>query len=308
MSDQIIFKRYEIKYLLTGEEPFYKEKLRLRSYGVASLDSTVFVELKKKYDAVVYKRRIAMTEEQAMDYLISRKPVMDCQVSREIDYCMSHYEHLTPKVLLSYDRAAFYAMDDHNFRITFDENILWRDSEVNLTSGIFGTPILEPGQSLMEIKTAGAIPLWLVKVLSANRIYKTSFSKYGTAYRMMLADGRHPVITHTAETATISGGTIVAVGASGMAQNFSTDSTQGSMLITVADSSLTGDLTLTDSKGTTLVSCTPSKAYNSVLISCPSLKKDETYTLTTGEVTTEVEMTSLIYGTDNRGMGKGGFR
>jgi hypothetical protein len=241
MKDQMIFKRYELKYLLTSEQrrqieeamadhmvadvhgrstilslyfdtpdyllvrrsmdkPLYKEKLRLRSYGVANPDTTVFVELKKKYDSVVYKRRIGMTEEDAKTYLLSRQPVTDGQIVREIDYCLHHYEHLAPKVLLSYEREAFYASDDHDFRVTFDENILWRDYDVNLTSGVYGTPILEEGQSLMEIKTAGAIPLWLVKTLSANRIYKTSFSKYGTAYQMMVADGFNPVTAHAADT------------------------------------------------------------------------------------------------------------
>ncbi|MGN0414767.1 MAG: carbohydrate-binding domain-containing protein [Agathobacter sp.] len=104
-----------------------------------------------------------------------------------------------------------------------------------------------------------------------------------------------------AGTASISGGTIVAVGASGMAQNFGEDSTQGSMLVTVSDSQLTGELVLTDSKEQTLVSCSPAKEYNSVLISCPELKNGETYTLTTGDTTTTVEMTSLVYGTGEQG-------
>ena len=100
--------------------------------------------------------------------------------------------------------------------------------------------------------------------------------------------------------ATISSGTIIAVGASGMAQNFGSDSTQGSMLVTVADSTLTGDLTLTDSDGNVVVSYSPEKAYNSVVISCPELKEGETYTLTTGDVTNTVTMSSLIYGEDDQ--------
>ena len=93
----------------------------------------------------------------------------------------------------------------------------------------------------------------------------------------------------------------MAVGASGMAQNFGEDSTQGSMLVTVSDAQITGELTLTDAKGQTLVSCSPAKEYNSVLISCPALKKGETYTLTTGDTTTTVEMSSLVYGTGEQG-------
>lgn len=227
MSDQMIFKRYEIKYLLTHsqqaivkkamdehmvadihgrntilslyfdtpdfllarrsmEHPLYKEKLRLRSYGVADADTIVFVELKKKYDSVVYKRRIAMTEAEADRYLLGHVPIMDTQISHEIDYCMNQYHSLAPRILLSYEREAYYAKDDHDFRVTFDENILWRDTDVNLTSGIYGSPILPEDQVLMEIKTAGSIPIWMVHVLSNNSIYKTSFSKYATAYENCL--------------------------------------------------------------------------------------------------------------------------
>lgn len=224
MNDQMIFKRYEIKYLLTREQqlrikdaftgrmkadvhgkstilslyfdtpddllirrsldkPLYKEKLRLRSYGVATADTTVFVELKKKYQSIVYKRRIGMTEEEASRYLLKHEQVTDTQISREIDYCMKHYPLLSPRMLLSYEREAYYAIDDPDFRITFDEQILWRDHEVNLTSGIGGTAVLPDDTILMEVKTAGAIPLWLVHLLSEEHIYKTSFSKYGTAWK-----------------------------------------------------------------------------------------------------------------------------
>lgn len=223
MSEQLIFKRHEIKYMITRsqlkmvmetmkehmiadehgkntilslyfdtpdyrlirkslEHPIYKEKLRLRSYGTADEDTQVFIELKKKYASVVYKRRIGMTKHEADDYLFQGKSPANNQISREIDYFLSIYEQIHPAVLLSYDREAFYAKDNHEFRITFDDNILWRDYNLTLDSGIYGTPILEPDKVLMEIKTADAIPLWFVKFLNINHIYQTSFSKYGTAY------------------------------------------------------------------------------------------------------------------------------
>lgn len=165
------------------DHPMYKEKLRLRSYGVANESTKVFVEIKKKYDSIVYKRRIAMKESEAQRYLLHHEKVMSCQISDEIDYCMDHYEGLAPAVMLSYEREAYYAKDDHEFRITFDRNILWRDYDLSLCKGIYGNPILKEDQVLMEVKTAGAIPLWMVEFFSGNKIYKTSFSKYGTAYR-----------------------------------------------------------------------------------------------------------------------------
>ena len=164
------------------EKPVYKEKLRLRSYGVARENTTVFAEIKKKYDGVVYKRRINTNEANAFELckgVVSENP---SQIEKEILYLTDRYKGIEPKVFLSYEREAFYAKDDEDFRITFDKNILWRDWDVNLHSGVYGSPILLRNQVLMEVKCAGAMPLWFVKVLTDNGLYKTSFSKYGRAY------------------------------------------------------------------------------------------------------------------------------
>lgn len=169
------------------EKPVYKEKLRLRSYGVAQDDSQVFLELKKKYKGVVYKRRIAMDSHAAMDALLRGKKLQsESQIAHEIEAFRSFYRELSPAVYLSYEREAFYGKDDHDLRITFDERILWRQQDMDLRIAPYGSPILPPGQSLMEIKIAGAMPLWLVRLLSENGIYQTSFSKYGNAYQQML--------------------------------------------------------------------------------------------------------------------------
>lgn len=227
MQPQTIFKRYELKYLITKaqqqqikrrmaaymqpdaygrsticniyfdtpsfllirrsiEKPVYKEKLRLRSYGVATSEATTFVELKKKYQDVVYKRRVALPEQEAMAYLTGEHHPADTQIVREIDYARSYYRPLQPAVFLSYEREAFYARDDRDFRVTFDETILWRDTDLSLCAGVGGSPLLREGQVLMEIKTGAAIPLWMSALLSENHIYKTSFSKYGSAYQTKL--------------------------------------------------------------------------------------------------------------------------
>lgn len=224
MNPQTVFKRYELKYLLTPqqkqkvleamsghmqldeygrtiirniyydtdnfrliraslERPLYKEKLRVRSYDRVGPEDKVFIEIKKKYDGVVYKRRIHIPEEEAMDYLAgSRRPQKQNQITEEIDYFLSFYKELKPKVFLTYEREAYYSTDPEEFRVTFDENILWRETELSLQSDPGGSPILSPGQTLMELKTPGAIPLWMVNVLSAEGIRKTTFSKYGNAY------------------------------------------------------------------------------------------------------------------------------
>ena len=105
--------------------------------------------------------------------------------------------------------------------------------------------------------------------------------------------------------AAITGGTIVAAGYSGMAQNFGSSSTQGSILLTA--SSVTGGIiTLTDADGNVLVEYTPEKNYNCVVVSCPELTEGGAYTLSLGGETQTVTLTSLIYGSSGFG-GMGGF-
>lgn len=230
MSDQMIFKRYELKYMLTQEQkakieqlmasymaldphgeatirniyfdtsnyrlirhsiehPAYKEKLRIRSYQKVEANDSVFVELKKKYDSIVYKRRMVLPERQAMDCLCNGIPIPEeSQIAQEINYFCSYYEDLMPAVFLSYHREAFYAVDGSDFRITFDNQILYRQNAISLTKDIFGTPLLDSTMSLMEIKTSGGIPLWMTAFLSENKIFKTSFSKYGAAYKKIMQE------------------------------------------------------------------------------------------------------------------------
>lgn len=233
MAYQSVFKRYELKYLLSHEQkeavlramqgnmkldkygrttirniyydtdtyllirrsiekPAYKEKLRIRSYSRAEPDSTVFVELKKKYQSVVYKRRISLPEEEAMQWVAGiRHCHQHTQIADEVDYFMDYYQTLQPVVFLSYEREAYYSIDESDFRVTFDDNILCRQEDLSLESQVYGTPILPEGKVLMEIKCSGGIPLWMVQVLSKEHIYKTSFSKYGTAYQTMIFPKLH---------------------------------------------------------------------------------------------------------------------
>lgn len=169
------------------EKPEYKEKLRVRSYGNAESDSTVFVELKKKYKSVVYKRRISLALGEAMKWLKGEQNIdNNTQISREIDYFKEYYGSLHPTVFLSYEREAYFTKIKSDFRVTFDENILVREEDLSLGSQVYGTPILPDGMILMEIKCSGGIPLWMTGVLSRENIYKTSFSKYGTAYTNLI--------------------------------------------------------------------------------------------------------------------------
>ena len=114
------------------EKPLYKEKLRVRSYSQASKDSSVFVEIKKKYNDIVYKRRISIPEEAATEWLSghTQRPVSS-QIAEEIDYMRKLYGDLTPACYLSYEREAFFSLNGDDLRITFDENILARNTEMS---------------------------------------------------------------------------------------------------------------------------------------------------------------------------------
>ena len=167
------------------DKPVYKEKLRMRSYDVPNSKSTVFVELKKKYDGVVYKRRENMLISEAENYLYRGEyPSFESQVLHEIDWFINYYKTIRPSMYISYERTAMYGIEDSEIRITFDENILWRDIALDLKKGSWGNPIINKNEYLMEIKIAGGMPFWLCNALNSLGIYPRSFSKYGMAYKM----------------------------------------------------------------------------------------------------------------------------
>ena len=171
------------------EKPVYKEKLRIRSYKPVQITDPVFVEIKKKYKSVVYKRRLLLPEKTVMESFRTGEPLPVCsQIGDEIQYFREYYKNLQPSVFLSYEREAFYSLDGSDFRVTFDENILYRRNDISLGSEIYGHPLLGKQQTLMEIKTSGGIPLWMSETLTKHHLYKTSFSKYGSAYQCILAE------------------------------------------------------------------------------------------------------------------------
>ena len=174
------------------ERPVYKEKLRLRSYGIPDENSNVFVELKKKYKGVVYKRRINMTYGEAVDFLCRRNfPRADTQVYGEIAYFMGFYRSLRPTVSIFCDRTAYFSSEDRNVRVTFYRNIRFRNQMLDLSTGSQGVKLLDSGLYVMEVKTLGSVPLWFSSALGELEIYPRAFSKYGKAYEMMFKQPLH---------------------------------------------------------------------------------------------------------------------
>ena len=168
----------------------YKEKIRVRSYGTPGREDKVFFELKKKYKGIVYKRRICMTLAEAERYLEEGICPKDSQIMREIDYAMDFYGRPKPAVMICYEREAYAIQDHPALRVTFDSNVRYRDRELSLGKGSQGIPITGSGEYLLEVKSDGAIPVWLSEILDRNKVYPSSFSKYGTAYQMIRAKAR----------------------------------------------------------------------------------------------------------------------
>ncbi len=171
------------------EKPVYKEKLRVRSYGTVTGADNVFVEIKKKYDGVVYKRRVTMRCLDAVRWLRGEPLSNPSQIHKEIDWFMQNYKP-EPKVFIGYDREAYASTENSELRITFDTNLRWREEAADLRCGDYGTLLLPEEAILMEIKIPGTAPLWLARLLSENKIFSTSFSKYGTYYKDVVLGGQ----------------------------------------------------------------------------------------------------------------------
>ena len=176
------------------EKPVYKEKLRVRSYGIPSDDDKVFVELKKKFDGVVYKRRITMTADDAAESLARGYIDRNDQISREINWFLQLYDP-QPMAYIGYNREAFAGIEDPNLRLTFDMHLKGRSRDLDLRKGDYGYNILPKDTVLMEIKIPGSTPLWLAHLLSRNNIHDVSFSKYGTYYKQLI--GAAPIYLET---------------------------------------------------------------------------------------------------------------
>lgn len=192
-----VFTRYTVSnlYLDTDEyrlirdsleKPRYKEKLRLRSYGRAEADQTVFLEMKKKLNSVVFKRRIELPLREAKAYLEEGvRPSNENQICREIDWMRRCYD-LRPKVCIRYEREAFSGTAEPDLRITFDTDIRWQTADPDLGLSDGEQPLDLGGKILLEVKFSQAFPFWLSRLMNELDIRRVSFSKYGEVYKRHL--------------------------------------------------------------------------------------------------------------------------
>ena len=181
-SDYVLIRR-------SIDKPVFKEKVRLRTYGIPNDDTTAFIEIKRKFDSIVYKRRIHQNYDSALKCVNGDYSFLDDkQISEEIRYLFDFYGDIRPRFYISYDRCAFFYKETSDIRITFDKNLVWRHTDLDLKLGSYGNNLLPEGYTLMEIKVPNTVPLWLATLLSELKIYPRSFSKVGTAYKTMLGE------------------------------------------------------------------------------------------------------------------------
>lgn len=181
-------------------------------------------------------------------------------------------------------------------------NIVSNDDGINASGGNSDSSKMQ-GDSSLYIKITGGTVNVVARgdgVDSNGNIYITGGALYVTG-----PESNGDSALDYEKEAVITGGTVVAAGYSGMAVNFSSSSTQGSMLVNITNT-VSGEVTLKDESGETLVSYTPQKSYNSVVISTPKIEISKTYTVSMAGTETSVTMDSLIYG-EGMSMGGGGM-
>lgn len=165
------------------EKPLYKEKFRLRCYGVPDDDTQVFAEIKKKYDGIVYKRRVTAPYHEMMEFINGAHELeRDIQIQREIRYMLARTK-IHPACYVAYDRYALKDREGRDVRITFDLNARFRTYDLDLMKGDHGTPIEDNDLCIMEMKLGQGAPMWLVDVLNRMELSPGTYSKYGTVYK-----------------------------------------------------------------------------------------------------------------------------
>jgi hypothetical protein len=165
------------------EKPLYKEKVRIRSYGKPNIEDNIFLEIKKKFNGIVYKRRIEVKLKDIYKYL--QTGILNCeneQIFKEINYCLKKY-NLKPAIFISYERYSYLGKEDKNFRITFDTNINYREHNLKIEKDDNNVSLIGKENYLMEVKSLNSMPIWFTKALSDLKIYPISFSKYGEIYK-----------------------------------------------------------------------------------------------------------------------------
>lgn len=200
-------KTYHIRNLYLDDEsntlvhasvlkPDFKEKMRIRAYGSPEKNEKYFFEIKRKFEGIVTKRRIIVSEDELQQLIKTHNLPKNGndynynQILKEIEYFLLNYSHIIPRIFISYDRVAFFDKEDKNFRVSFDTNIhTRREPYADITNENYEYSLLSDDEMLMEVKITSSYPLWFAKAISTLGLHHISFSKVGSEYK-------HSVLTN----------------------------------------------------------------------------------------------------------------
>ncbi|PPA70267.1 polyphosphate polymerase domain-containing protein [Jeotgalibacillus proteolyticus] len=182
-------------YYETRNKLRFRQKLRLRIYDQADLNSTAFFEIKQKFKNVVNKRRTSIPLNEA--YALSDLDYDDIdfaafnasnpQILKEAMHFKQLYQ-LKPEVVVSYDRQAFSGIYEKDLRVTFDYNLMCRNHDLSIENGPQGLNFVDPGMVVLEVKVSETVPFWLARLLSEFDCSKQSVSKFCTSIDLMLEE------------------------------------------------------------------------------------------------------------------------
>lgn len=183
-------------YYETRNKLLFRQKLRLRVYDEADLNSTAFLEVKQKFKNVVNKRRTLVPLQSAYDYIYQNQSIADQvsnpQILKEIDHFKQLY-NLHPEIVVSYDRQAFHGLYDPDLRVTYDYNLLCRNDDLHIENGPQGENFVDPNLVVMEVKITNSVPLWLTELLSDYGLQKQGVSKFCTSLDVMEQGDQHRI-------------------------------------------------------------------------------------------------------------------
>ena len=178
---------------LARRKPNYREKLRIRCYGTDYVNAPYFLEIKKKVNKVIYKRRVDMNFYQVNDFINHGLLPINNSFSDELTLMEVKRildNNVFPSVMVIYDRIALFDNLDPNFRVTFDFNMRWRKDRLNFLHDDSGSIIAPEVDVIMEVKILKSYPLWFSQLLSELKIFPQSFSKFGEVYKRYILKER----------------------------------------------------------------------------------------------------------------------
>lgn len=164
------------------DDPKHKEKIRIRSYGPIGDDDLAYLEIKRKENGLLTKRRVKVRYGD-IPGILSGSQKMQGEFGDELDDFLSRYPNSEPRIRISYERESYKAEDESSdLRVTLDHDIRYKVGKGIRLDGSDGTCLMSPRRYIIEIKTLGETPKWLDMFFKSRSLKPRSYSKYAKAY------------------------------------------------------------------------------------------------------------------------------